>query len=296
MSTLVRTLLEGIIDYAGLFPPARLSMAEAMAAYRGYAGGPQRWIVDRFLCPASRLEDLAGLVESMSGEFGPIGVIGTGGPDLDTFETNLESDARAMTAFQNRLEERAPIVAFEVRRPEGPIEPVLSDLRAFDAAEVFLELPWGDRQADDLAAIAEAEWLGAKARTGGLEAAAFPSAEALARFLKGAQDLEVRFKLTAGLHHAVRTFDAELGVWRHGFLNILAAMRIHEEFDLSVAEYASILEQCALDWHEDGVRVADWSAGGPGSVREFFVGFGSCSVDEPLEELANGRLLEEVRS
>jgi hypothetical protein len=295
VSLLVRTLLEGILDYAGLFPPARLALDEAASSFGAYREGPERWIVNRFLCPAGRLEELAKLLDRGSA-FGPVGVIGTGGADLDAFEYGLEVDARAMTAFEAAMQDRAPIESYEVRRPSGDLEPVLRDLRAFDSAEVFLEVPWGPGQADDLAAIAETEWLGAKARTGGLEAGAFPSSHELAEFLRSAQDLEITFKLTAGLHHPVRTFDSEIGVWRHGFLNVLAALRLREAEDLSTAETAGVLDAVNLDWSGDGLSWGGRTVRGPGTVRALFAGYGSCSIDEPLEELAELHLLEEVRS
>ena len=60
-------------------------------------------------------------------------------------------------------------------------------------------------------AVAEAG-LRLKFRTGGLEAAAFPPAHALARWIDAALDRETPFKCTAGLHHAVRHTDADTGV------------------------------------------------------------------------------------
>ncbi len=36
MSTAVRALMTGLIDYAGLFPPAGLSMREAVGNFAGY--------------------------------------------------------------------------------------------------------------------------------------------------------------------------------------------------------------------------------------------------------------------
>ena len=40
--TALQALLESLIDYAGLFPPAGLDMATAVANYAGYKDGPLR--------------------------------------------------------------------------------------------------------------------------------------------------------------------------------------------------------------------------------------------------------------
>jgi hypothetical protein len=277
-------LLEGILDYAGLFPPARLPMGEAIESYFHYKNGPEAWIVERFLCPASRLSELRPLLAGRTIE---VGVIGTGGSDLDAFETALEADAKAMTAFEERSGEEALIAAFEVRIPPEAADRAFADLRAFSQVSVFAELPWDGRQADLLAGVAEQEWLGAKARTGGLEPTAFPSAGALADFLKGCQDLEVPFKLTAGLHHPLRRFDDALGTPMHGFMNIIAALALNASEDLSSSEMAQILEQESPLWDGGGFEWSGLRASfvEAAQVRELFVGFGSCSVVEPLEGL-----------
>ena len=48
-----------LIDYAGLFPPARLPMTDAVHDYRILRSGDLGWVSGRFLCPASELSDLA---------------------------------------------------------------------------------------------------------------------------------------------------------------------------------------------------------------------------------------------
>lgn len=54
--------LGGLIDYAGLFPPADLGMADAVAEYRAARAGAEAWMVERFLCPVGRLEELAAVL------------------------------------------------------------------------------------------------------------------------------------------------------------------------------------------------------------------------------------------
>ena len=44
-----RTLLRGAIDYAGLFPPAQLSMAEAVANHADYLASGDAWALGRFV-------------------------------------------------------------------------------------------------------------------------------------------------------------------------------------------------------------------------------------------------------
>ena len=53
----IHALLQGLIDYAGLFPPAKLDMADAVKHYAGYLRSPHSWMLGRFICPVSRLEE-----------------------------------------------------------------------------------------------------------------------------------------------------------------------------------------------------------------------------------------------
>ena len=53
----LRILLRGLIDYAGLFPPASLDMADAVRNYAAYREGEHAWALGRFVVPAARLEE-----------------------------------------------------------------------------------------------------------------------------------------------------------------------------------------------------------------------------------------------
>ncbi len=55
----IRNLLKGILDYAGLFPPARLEMALAVEEFDRQRRSETGWVVDRFVVPVGRLEELA---------------------------------------------------------------------------------------------------------------------------------------------------------------------------------------------------------------------------------------------
>ena len=59
----MRAAFAGIVDYAGLFPPAGCTMAQAVSAYDSYRGSPDRWMLGRFIVAASRLDELGQVVE-----------------------------------------------------------------------------------------------------------------------------------------------------------------------------------------------------------------------------------------
>jgi hypothetical protein len=53
-----RAALERLIDHAALFPPASMSIEDALAEDRRVRAEPTGWIVNRFVVPASRLAEL----------------------------------------------------------------------------------------------------------------------------------------------------------------------------------------------------------------------------------------------
>lgn len=286
-------LLHQVVDYAGLFPPARLDMHTAVDEYWAHRQGEESWIVNRFICPANRLAELENVLSRAdTPDCVPIAVIGTGGRSIEELETGLEQDAIAMTRFEEAVGRRCEIEGFEVRIPaEAELDRIMAGLEGFSGVDVFVELPWQIDMRAALVELAASEWLEAKVRTGGLEAHAFPSASELAQFIRDCLSLDVAFKMTAGMHHPIRHFNGSLDVWEHGFLNVLCATAIAESHELAAAEIAEILEETdgsRFAFGETGFGWNDWGASVEDieSIRGLFVSFGSCSIVEPLEGLA----------
>src|SRR6266853_2003382 len=90
MLATVRAFLENLIDYAGMFPPAQLSMPEALRQYTRLAFTPESWMLGRFVCPAAQLGDLEIQVHAASITRAPnVTALGRGGRDRNEFADNL---------------------------------------------------------------------------------------------------------------------------------------------------------------------------------------------------------------
>jgi hypothetical protein len=300
MRRALRTLLSGVIDYAGLFPPAKLDVPAAVDNYLRYAHGHQKWIMSRFVCSSGKLPELAReLAEHPEEPFVPVTVIGQVSHDRKTWEHALTHDSEAMNRFLKEVENHAEIEAFEIRVPDHEhLESYVRDLKGFDNVDVYVELPWAAAMSDSLGLLAESQWLRAKGRTGGLEPSAFPSGELLAGFLQQCSHLDVPFKLTAGLHHPLPQHDKASGGEMHGFLNIAVAMALIFEHELTRGEIEGVLAEkssSAFAFTDDEISYKDMKASLDDAVeaRELFVSYGSCSIDEPIEDLQKMGLLEE---
>ncbi len=298
----LKGLFESTFDYAGLFPPARLDMAKALENYIHLIEGPNDWMVGRFVISSDRLEELIKVIEQrpVTPEI-PVTVIGQASRNYDEWQTALESDAGAMTDLIETLGESVALEAYEIRVPSHDlVDACTRDLKAFNEIDVFVEIPLTDGMDDSLAIIATTEWLGAKARTGGLDPTAIPSLDALAGFLYSTATLDIPFKLTAGLHHPLPYYDESIGAQMHGFLNALAGSAMAYTHDFSRKEIAEILrdddtrhwsfDDGGMSWKGHKISLDDIE-----DVRNIFVGIGTCSIDEPLEGLAKMGLLGVAR-
>jgi hypothetical protein len=288
-------LLHGLIDDAGLFPPARKPMARAVADHAAARAGPARWMLGRFLCPVSRLEELARHAP-LDGSWS-YGAIFDG--DGDDWLDAVRGDLCRVAAFAGR----DSVAAVEARLPPGAAvrETIESFARALGEhgpahpMDAFLEVStWDPGEIEAtlgaIAATRSVAPLGAKVRCGGLSAAAFPPAAALAAFVDGARRYGVPFKATAGLHHPFRTVDAELGVLQHGFVNLLAATALPAAPAVELIEDADprsfAIERDGLRWRAhraDGDAVA--------RARALFTGYGCCRFEEPVDDLTAAGVL-----
>jgi hypothetical protein len=299
----VRAAFDRLIDYAGLFPPAKLPMAEAVAEYATAQTGPAGWMLGRFIVPASRISDVADAWESLRvARPLPLSAIADASPDARLWFASLQNALAEVTG----LGREAPNVRIEAL--EVPLPPPLSARETFDAPigqlrasldragagglPAYVELPrvarWRELLPGAMAALARMR-LNAKVRCGGVVADAFPPVEDVAAFVAAAASEGVAFKATAGLHHPVRHRDSATGFVMYGFLNLLAAATFAPRVDAE--RLASILaeeDSGAFAFDESSFRWRDQRADLDDVKRmraSAFAGYGSCSFSEPVEDL-----------
>ncbi|MEU5949846.1 hypothetical protein ABZ793_30435 [Micromonospora sp. NPDC047465] len=281
MSTQVPALLDGLVDDAAVFPPGSAPLPDAVAAHRRHRASWYADLVGPLLVPASRLPELAALLDA--GEEIEVGVIG------DVPVARLDE---ALAGVDPRIRVRQAEAAV-AKRGEDPL-PGLPELvglarranragaPAAGGLAVYAEVPltFGLMGALDALAAARAEGLpvAAKFRTGGLAAELFPTPAELAAVICGCRDRGLPFKLTAGLHEAVRHLDPETGFTHHGFANVLAAT-------LAAAEGAGVERVAELLTATDPRPLVQRVEGALAAPRPLWVGFGSCSILEPLTDL-----------
>ena len=341
MENSTRTLLEHLIDYAGLFPPARLPMEEAARNFAKHRASDQSWMLARFICPASRLAELQEQLDVIAvGDDEPLAIslLGRGGDDTEAFLGGLADDLGAAQAFVDDCGDRVRIEVFETRWPASIVQSgdaaethTLVSLTAerlaaaagnFNPApgetetgraepigltpffEISLDGDWRTNVAEAAQGLADhnagcasgsaCRPAGLKLRCGGVEAATFPTVEQVAYVIEQCRDAHVPLKFTAGLHHAVRQYDPGVRTHVHGFINVFGAGVLAYVLGLERHDIVAILEEEDprgfsftdefFGWNDAEATVAEVAD----ARRRRVVSFGSCSFDEPVEDL--GRL------
>jgi len=320
----LRTLLDEIVDYAGLFPPADLSLHRALQNYAEYRRGDDAWMLSRFVLPVRRLPDLTayrGLFKE--GDPYVFSVLGTGGGTVDTFLDAFGRDLEVIEAFDEDQGGRTRVDVMEVPLPEALVGSSRKDLASFLGAvdrtlvragtaklDLFLEVPMRSDAVASLpglcAAVAEhnsqqavpaRSVMGLKLRCGGDEPTDVPAVDDAAALIVACRDASVPFKATAGLHHPIRHYDDGLDTEMHGFLNIFAAAVLAAEHRLDRTDVQTILREENADnfrFLKDAVAWRDLtvSLDGVRHARDTLaLSFGSCSFEEPIDHLRDLELL-----
>jgi hypothetical protein len=290
----IRSFLAGIVDYAGLFPPARLDMETAVSNYARYRVGDDRDLLGRFVVPAARLDEFSEaacqvLEKGDAGEPWCLSVLI--GDDLAaSSEAVLEFNCCHCSGSELG---RAVCNAAEIHvRTESDVTAAAHAFSEF--FRIFFEIPLDPDPGPMLQAISRHS-ASAKMRTGGVTEAAFPTSASIIRFISRSNELGVPFKATAGLHHALRsnyplTYDADSrrGMM-FGYLNLfLAAAFIRR--GMSEREAREVLEERSVEafafsgggvlWRGHELSASDLAA----TRSRLALSFGSCSFREPVDE------------
>jgi hypothetical protein len=290
----LRALLRGAIDYAGLFPPASLSMAKAAAIFATHLASPDAWILGRFIVPVSALGELS--LET-------IRYAGTGIAPWRVSALLSMSDAAnaaSISSFNAAHAGRLVVDAVEWR---GLARSEVADAVGTLPPNVisFVELADSDDLDERLAEIGAAR-ARAKLRTGGVTPDAFPSASNVSRFIARCATNGVPFKATAGLHHpvcgvhALSYADDAPSAKMFGFLNVFVAS-VFAHLGTTQEQLVDIVteeDSSAFAFGEDSLCWRDLRA----SIHQIVASrdrlcnaFGSCSIDEPVHDLRTLQVL-----
>jgi hypothetical protein len=292
----LQALLAQSIDYAGMFPPCGLALGPALQNHANYVRAPDAWMLNTFVLPVEQFDAAKELLSPFD-PLHPLRVAALGPKTADA-EAFLEALEKADTAIRS-LASNVDLISIrhlEMFLPHDADLALLEDARSLlGDLPVFWETP-PDRAERTIALLAEFDsdadlaTFGYKLRTGGVTADAFPTSAQIATALVAPATHQLPIKFTAGLHHPLRQFRDEVKTKMHGFLNVLGAAVLAAEHRWDAGETSLMLEDEDADsfsftenffaWREWKVDVERLRY-----RRKFVTSFGSCSFDEPREDL-----------
>jgi hypothetical protein len=301
LSAALKATLQQILDYAGLFPPAQLSLEESFANYRAYLGTEYNWMLSKFVCPAGIIDELARLLQ----------------PDRPGINISvlvsedIKADISRISGFiQAHPKSTIETVELKISETllEGPenVKGFLENTSGYILSEckfvknIFFEVPllpdWKSYLEPIVSALAAAN-CSFKLRTGSTDPSVNPPSEQIASVINTCNAAGVKLKFTAGLHHPFRSTDPETGTVMHGFLNVFCAAVLAHEAGMTDEELIYLLDDfrpehfsfsdTELTWFEYTAPVGKIEK----ARKDFVISFGSCSFEEPINDLKSYGLL-----
>lgn len=329
MKKSLETYLSGILDFAGLYPPANFSLEESFHKYVEHNQSSNSWMLAKFVVGSNLLEPLVKLINEDKNAPSPfnITVVATPSSDLTEFKQVVTNVVKQIAHTYSLANKEIRIPTLEIKLPEESlygsdnralIEAVSYTVKVMNRTkvlphQVFFEIPGYDfepKLCQKVMKVIAAHNLltqndefdsytfsGFKIRCGGLEEHQFPSPKYLANAIIFSRDENVPVKFTAGLHHPIRHYNDTVKTKMHGFLNVFGAAILSYTQDLTVHEVQTILEDEKAKsftftdqyfaWRKFAAPLLEIKMLRLLSVTSF----GSCSFEEPVEDLQALKLL-----
>jgi hypothetical protein len=299
----LRALLEHSVDYAGLFPPCSLDLEAALKNQARYVRAEESWMLGAFVLPVERFD----AAKEFLPEFDPLHplrvfALGPKTENATAFREAFEDTDIAIRSLGRHNVDLVSVTQLEMYLPSDVDLALLNETRSIIGnLPVFWEAP-AERAEKTIAMLAEhnsnadTPTFGYKLRTGGVTADAFPTSLQIAKALVIPATHQVPIKFTAGLHHPLRQFRDEVKTKMQGFLNVLGAAALAAEHKWNEQQTAAMLDDenpksFSFDdeffaWREWKINIKRLKG-----RRRFVTSFGSCSFDEPREDLRELKLL-----
>ena len=296
----LHALLAQSVDYAGLFPPCSLPLEPALRNQASYTRTDDAWMLGSFVLPLAKFEEAKNYLSQFDQKHPlRISALGAKVENASAFSETLSDYMQSMRELVKSRSAILSITQLEMPLPREVDAKLLSDARSIvEGLPTFLEMP-ADAAEQTIALLAKTgpdKTLGFKLRTGGVTADAFPTSTQIARVLIAAAKHNVPIKFTAGLHHPVRMFRSEVETKMHGFLNVLGAAALAAEHHWNEQQTSAMLDDedaTSFSFSDESFAWREWkiTTDRIKARRKFVASFGSCSFDEPLEDLRALNLL-----
>ena len=292
--------MDRLIDYAGLFPPSELPFNDAISNYTSYSSSSDSWILNRFICPVSKLNNLLPHLSNFTPEKPlHLSVLLTGGFQDDKYINKFNEELNAIKSFETQYDDVCKIESLEAKidvqniNLDDILNVITTSIESLNnSVEIFLEPTDSDFSLiSDQIFKSNIKNIQLKLRCGGVVPKAFPSSKTIASALSFCKNNNVKLKFTAGLHHPIRHFNEQIGTKMHGFVNVFGAALLFYTNKINKNTLIEALEDenpnnfnfknSSFSWKNNSLPVKEIVV-----LRdEALLSYGSCSFDEPRDDL-----------
>lgn len=325
----IQPFLSEILDYAGLYPPASLSLDDAFDKYIQHTQSNHSWMLSKFVAGTNYLKDLQELVHTHDQSPQPFLITAVAAPSdsLESFKKVMDQTKAIILDVVQDSTKEIKVPSLEIKLPEiffknSDLPSVQEAIRyaanefktadtlpdhiffeisgfSFDSSYSKLLVDALHQHNKNLEAADDSQYCfsGFKIRCGGVEAFQFPPTDYLAQAISYSTKSKVPLKFTAGLHHSVRHYNDSVSTKMHGFLNVFGATLLAFSSELKVSDIQTMLEDEDADHFSFTDKFFSWmkttiSLEELHMLRSLYVtSFGSCSFEEPVEDLQELNLL-----
>lgn len=322
MKQSIEVLAKQLFDYAGLFPPAKLSLQKALTKYINYRQGSYKNMLGNFILPASQCVNTVSFFHTFKTYFEPIpfSILLTTVKTSVEFESVFYHDLINLEYLLQNSSKRWFIASFEIFFPLEFYEydeknlfgllnmmldriSLISNLQS--SFDFFCEMPLfeGQKRTRFLSYIKKYNSLYGnkifiKLRTGGTTPESIPNTLLLSEVIHDLSKFLLPFKVTAGLHVPVPNFNKDVNAKMHGFLNVMLSSMLAYIKEISISSIEDILNNLNYEHLKaednaltilipfDSTKKIILSLSKISEFRKkYFKGIGTCDFMEPIEHL-----------
>ncbi|WP_186648017.1 hypothetical protein [Fluviispira vulneris] len=318
----LKVFMNELLDYAGMFPPAQLSLEESLKNYAEYLSHEYEDMLGKFVLPANKIVETISFLNTHN-SFSQVGkrkanfsIILSTCKNFSDFPSILQKDFQNIKLLSKNFETSLDILSIEflpaedilIANSNKRIEEYLSILfKQFSTLnkkiEYFCEIPLNDNFNKKINEIFEYNRSNSdnqvqiKLRTGGVKKDQIPSAKKIAQFISLCAQNKLGIKATAGLHVPIPNFNQEVGTVLHGFLNVFSSMMLLYKGGITEEEIEEIISDYTYEdfkFSHDGLKIRNFLLTNKeieNLRKKYIKSFGTCSFLEPIEHLIEHKIL-----
>ncbi len=318
----LKVFMNELLDYAGMFPPAQLSLEESLKNYAEYLSHEYEDMLGKFVLPANKIDETISFLNTHN-SFLKVGkrkanfsIILSTCKNFSDFPSILHKDFQNIKLLSKNFETSLDILSIEflpaedilIANSNKRIEEYLSILfQQFSALnkkiEYFCEIPLNDNFNKKINEIFDYNRCNSdnqvqiKIRTGGVKKDQIPPTKKIAQFISLCAQKKLGIKATAGLHVPIPNFNQEVGTVLHGFLNVFSSMMLLYKGDISEEEIEEIISNYTYEdfkFSQDGLKIRNFLLTNKeieNLRKKYIKSFGTCSFLEPIEHLIDHKIL-----